>query len=94
VKARHIIEGPSVDEVVYQEDEIDVVSTVPFEIDEIVPLNDPSGAYETIEFNEIIPDEDDETASISQSIDEEEEGEDDFEDTTQDSVESYDDDSE
>ncbi|GAB2286745.1 hypothetical protein Dimus_021140 [Dionaea muscipula] len=28
---------------------------VPFEIDEIVPLNDPSGAYETIEFNEIIP---------------------------------------
>ncbi|GAB2299807.1 hypothetical protein Dimus_033861 [Dionaea muscipula] len=61
-------------------------------IDEIVPLNDPSGAYETIEFNEIIPDEDDETASISQSIDEEEEGEDDFEDTTQDSVESYDDD--
>ncbi|GAB2275455.1 hypothetical protein Dimus_010213 [Dionaea muscipula] len=94
VKARHIIEGPSIDEVVYQEDEIDVVSTLPFEIDEIVPLNDPSGAYETIEFNEIIPDEDDETASISQSIDEEEEGEDDFEDTMQDSVESYDDDSE
>ncbi|GAB2280653.1 hypothetical protein Dimus_015281, partial [Dionaea muscipula] len=52
------------------------------------------GAYETIEFHEIIPDEDDEAASISQSIDGEEEGEDDFVDTTQDSVESYDDDSE
>ncbi|GAB2292801.1 hypothetical protein Dimus_027035 [Dionaea muscipula] len=59
-----------------------LLRSVPFEIDEIVPLNDLSGAYETIEFNEIIPDEDDETASISQSIDEEEEGEDDFEDTT------------